>query len=393
MKKQYLLITLSLLFVINSFAQAPEKLSYQALVRDNSDMLLTSQNIGMQISILQTSAVGSAVYVETQNPTTNANGLVSIQIGNGSVVSGDFAAIDWSSDTYFIKTEIDINGGTNYTITGTSQLLSVPYALHAKTAESITGTLNENDPVFTSSAANSISSSDITSWNNKLDTEVDGSITNEIELPTGGNDGQILKTDGSGNYAWVDHAAGTDKQINFNDAGSLGADSELVYDKSSNHMAIGSSTVNPNAALEVSSTTGALLLPRMTTAQRDLLTASEGMILFNTTTHKVQTFLSGGNYSEGNSVGVSFGYSDSAQGNTFQIANTATLNTISVSIANPAGNPITGSTVYSMKVYDSQGGSLLATASNTFNATPGGYTGGNFDFSSSALTLTANTTY
>lgn len=136
MKKLYLLFTLSMLFSLNSFAQTPEKLSYQALVRDNSDMLLTSQNIGMQISVLQTSATGSAVYVETQNPTTNANGLVSIQIGNGSVVSGDFTAIDWSSGIYFIKTEIDINGGNNYTITGTSQLLSVPYALYAKTSGS-----------------------------------------------------------------------------------------------------------------------------------------------------------------------------------------------------------------------------------------------------------------
>jgi hypothetical protein len=91
----------------------------------------------MRISIIQNSASGSAVYVETQTPTTNANGLISIEIGGGSVISGVFANINWANGIYFIKTETDPTGGTNYTITGTSQLLSVPYAFHAKTADSI----------------------------------------------------------------------------------------------------------------------------------------------------------------------------------------------------------------------------------------------------------------
>ena len=73
-----------------------------------------------------------------QTPTTNVNGLVTLEIGDGTVVSGDFTTIDWSADSYFIKTETDPTGGTMYTITGTSQLLSVPYALHAKTAEAVT---------------------------------------------------------------------------------------------------------------------------------------------------------------------------------------------------------------------------------------------------------------
>ena len=122
----------------NIFAQTPEKLSYQAVIRDNSDAILASQNIGMQLSILEGSASGTAIYVETQLPTTNTNGLVSLEIGMGTLVSGDFTTIDWGNNTYFIKTEIDITGGTNYTITGTSQLLSVPYALYAKTSGSST---------------------------------------------------------------------------------------------------------------------------------------------------------------------------------------------------------------------------------------------------------------
>ena len=119
-----------------SQAQSPEKMSYQAVIRDGSDNLITSSNVGMRIQILQGSISGTSIYEETHTPTTNANGLVSIQVGAGNVVSGDFTNIDWGNDSYYIKNEIDPTGGTNYTITGTSQLLSVPYALHAKTSDS-----------------------------------------------------------------------------------------------------------------------------------------------------------------------------------------------------------------------------------------------------------------
>ncbi len=126
----------AILMTASVFAQSPEKMSYQAVVRDGSNNLITSTTVGMQISILQGSANGTAVYVETQSPTSNANGLVSLEIGAGTVVSGTFATIDWANGPYFIKTEIDPTGGTSYTITGTSQLLSVPYALHATVANS-----------------------------------------------------------------------------------------------------------------------------------------------------------------------------------------------------------------------------------------------------------------
>ncbi|EAZ94961.1 hypothetical protein FBBAL38_11469 [Flavobacteria bacterium BAL38] len=120
-----------------TFAQAPEKMSYQAVIRNSSDALVANQAVGMRISILQTTANGTAVYVETQTPTTNINGLVSIEIGNGTPVTGTFAGIDWATGPYFIKTETDPTGSTTYTITGTSQLMSVPYALYAaKSGES-----------------------------------------------------------------------------------------------------------------------------------------------------------------------------------------------------------------------------------------------------------------
>lgn len=124
---------------VNVFAQAPQKMSYQAVIRNSSNALVSSTAVGMRISILQTTSTGTAVYVETQTPTTNANGLVSIEIGAGTVVTGTFAGIDWSAGPYFIKTETDPAGGTSYSITGTSQLLSVPYALSAAGISNPTG--------------------------------------------------------------------------------------------------------------------------------------------------------------------------------------------------------------------------------------------------------------
>lgn len=85
----------------------------------------------MQISVLQGTASGTAVYVETQTATTNANGLVSIEIDTGTATTGTFSEIDWATGPYFIKTEIDPAGGSNYTITGAQQMASVPYAFYA----------------------------------------------------------------------------------------------------------------------------------------------------------------------------------------------------------------------------------------------------------------------
>ena len=114
------------------------------MVRDASNNLIANQPVGVQISILQGSAAGEAVYVETQNATTNANGLMTLEIGGGTMLSGDFATIDWGDGPYFLKTETDPNGGINYTIEGTQQLLSVPYALYAgSAANSFSGSYND----------------------------------------------------------------------------------------------------------------------------------------------------------------------------------------------------------------------------------------------------------
>ena len=133
--KKFFTLSMVILITLNVFAQSPQKMSYQAVIRDAGNKLVTGHAVGMRISILSGSPTGTPVYIETQAPTTNANGLVTIEIGSVSPVTGTFAGIDWSAGPYYIKTETDPTGGTNYTITGTSQLLSVPYALYAKTSE------------------------------------------------------------------------------------------------------------------------------------------------------------------------------------------------------------------------------------------------------------------
>ena len=135
MKKLLVFISVMLLS-LGIFAQAPSKMSYQAVMRDNAGNLLGSQAIGMKVSILQGGAMGTAVYEELHAPTTNINGLLSIEIGAGTLVSGDFNGINWANGPYFLKTESDPAGGTNYTISGASQMISTPYALYANKAAS-----------------------------------------------------------------------------------------------------------------------------------------------------------------------------------------------------------------------------------------------------------------
>ncbi len=121
----------SLIFSGITKGQAPNNFSYQAVVRNELNQLVITQTVGLRLSILQNSAIGNTVYAETHSPTTNANGLFSVEIGNGTVASGSIASIDWSQGPYFIKTEIDPLGASNYTIESLSQLQSVPYALYA----------------------------------------------------------------------------------------------------------------------------------------------------------------------------------------------------------------------------------------------------------------------
>ena len=141
------------------YAQSPQAISYQAVARDAQGQVLANASISLRISILQGSTTGSAVYSEKHNITTNLFGLLNIQIGRGTTLSGTFSNINWGADRYFSKIEIDIAGGSNFKEIGISEMLSVPYAMHAKTVE------NEKDPIFISHPAYRITSDSIKNWN------------------------------------------------------------------------------------------------------------------------------------------------------------------------------------------------------------------------------------
>jgi uncharacterized protein (TIGR02145 family) len=149
------------------FSQAPAGLSCQAVIRDADNNLVRNHDIGIQITILQGSATGKVVYTEARYPTSDANGLVSLEIGSRS----GFDTIPWRNGPFFMRLEIDPAGSTLYTISGTNQLLSVPYALHAVTAERMSHPVPETDPIFVMSVAAGITAADTAGWNHKLDRE------------------------------------------------------------------------------------------------------------------------------------------------------------------------------------------------------------------------------
>ncbi len=114
------------------FSQAPQKMSFQSVVRKSDNTLLTNSSVGVRISIILGSVNGVTIYSEIHKVNTNDNGLISLEIGSGIVTKGNFSQIDWKSTQSYLKTEFDVTGGTNFSITNVNQLLSVPYALYAE---------------------------------------------------------------------------------------------------------------------------------------------------------------------------------------------------------------------------------------------------------------------
>ena len=128
-------------------AQTPQLLSYQAVVRNTSNQLAVNQQCRIRIHLLPTASSITSLYSEEHLSTTNANGLFSIEIGDGTVLNGNFSAIDWSTGSIFLQSEIDPTGGTNFTISSTQRLLSVPYALYAaNSGSSIPGPQGPSGP-------------------------------------------------------------------------------------------------------------------------------------------------------------------------------------------------------------------------------------------------------
>ncbi len=144
--KKFAFIFIALLFLQITLAQTPQSFKYQSVVRDANGNAMQNQAIDFKISILQTTSTGTTVYSETFSTTTNDFGLVNLEIGTGTVISGTFSSIDWGVDKYYLQVELDPDGN-GYQLMGVSQLLSVPYALNAAKANlngDVTGNSDSN---------------------------------------------------------------------------------------------------------------------------------------------------------------------------------------------------------------------------------------------------------
>ena len=196
----------ALYIVLTIGAESPEKISYQAIIRNTKGELIKNQSIGMKISIYYYNKTAPlTVYAETQTPTTNENGLVSIIIGTGTVVTGIFTDIDWATRAFYLKTEIDPGGRTSYSITSDTQILSVPYALHAKTSSEIPD--------------NSVSSVKI----------ADNAVT-VAKLPAGATATTYLRGDGIWNTP-ASTPVGSNGNVQFNNNNTFAGTNDLLWNE------------------------------------------------------------------------------------------------------------------------------------------------------------------
>ena len=331
--KNYILLTLILLSTaISSLAQSNDAVNYQSVIRDNNGAYYPNQPVSVRFTIYQGSPSGTLVYEEVHQDTTNDFGLVNLRIGEGLPTFSTFGSIDWSLNSFFIQVGVDNSGGTNFNTTGTSKLVSVPYSLYSRramVADSISPQAIQSLPQLTLSGDTlklggisqvvipfylfQLTESQVDSMvanNGFLLTEVDGSITNEIQnLSLTGNNLSI-----TGNTAatvidlspYLDNTNLTEAQVDVmvsnngflltevdgsitNEIQNLSqvltegnnANSQSIVNLGG--VTVGTTTGATSAIVDVSSTSKGFLPPRMTQVQRDAIAnPTEGLIVWCT---------------------------------------------------------------------------------------------------------------
>jgi uncharacterized protein (TIGR02145 family) len=336
-------------------AQAPQATSYQAVIRNSSGNVLSNQLVKVRFSIRDSAANGTVVYQETQNPTTNAQGLINLFAGKGTAVTGTFAGINWGSKSKFLQTEIDITGGNNYTDMGTTQLMSVPYALYSNVAN----TANNGLPTGTSNG-------DILYWNGtawqKLTAGTYGqSLTICDGVPTWGGCSPKITTTATSSISYTTATSGG----NVTAEGGVAVTARGIC---------WSTTINPTIALSSKTIDGT----GIGTFASSITGLSAG------TTYYIRAYAT-------NLVGTAYG----AQQTFITLAdiptvNTNAINSITTTTATSGGNIISdgGATITARGIcWSTTTNPTIALATKTVDGT------GTGAFTSSITGLTANTTH
>ena len=259
MKKQFL--TLS--FLILSFltrAQVPQGINYQAVVRNSSGAVVTNSTVNIKLQIHDISPTGTVVFQENHSVQTNQFGLVSLVIGS----TGNLTSVNWGTGAKYLQVGIDPTGGSSFTDMGTTQLISVPYALYALTSGNGVGPTgatgnNGNNGATGPTGATGNNGNNGATGNNGV-TGATGSTGPTGFLQNGTAAGNTTYWDGSN---WVTNSSNI-----FNNGGSIG---------------MGTTSPNTSAVLDLTSTTKGILIPRMTAAQRTAIaTPATGLLVYQT---------------------------------------------------------------------------------------------------------------
>jgi hypothetical protein len=209
MKKIYTLLMFVITLTIS--AQAPQGFNYQAAVRNNTGALIINKNVTFKFNIIPISATGTPVYTESQTVTTDDLGAVNLFIGKGTPITGTFATIDWATGTYFLG--IELNTGNGFIAMGTTQLLSVPYALYASNSGSVTipnlaTVLAKNNSANNNKITNLADPTDAQDAVTKAYTQ--NLVAQINQIPSGNNTGDILYWNGTN---WNSVNQGTNGQV------------------------------------------------------------------------------------------------------------------------------------------------------------------------------------
>jgi hypothetical protein len=235
---------------INAFAQAPQKMSYQAVLRDNNNTLIVNTTVGVKISIIDAlQPFVPIAYAESHTTTTNANGLVSLEIGGGTVISGVFSNINWGSGSFSVKTETDPTGGTNYTIVGTSQLLSVPYALSSGDSKWVSNpnginNISGNVGIGTTTPSYKLDILHPSGEGMRIKSSSGYSV---LDIDARGGDAAIRFAE-NGTNQWIMNSGTDDNSFNIGELGSAGGTRIRINEGTGN---VGIGIINPTFKLHV----------------------------------------------------------------------------------------------------------------------------------------------